>query len=86
MQKSLKKLSADTQASELKFWGKIQGTEKDYYIVEATIEEEGGDDEDVERGADFEAKGTGVNKFTYFVTHDSLSAWHKLPDLTPQEI
>jgi len=85
LQKSLKKLATDSSATELKLFGKILGTQKDYYIVEATVDGEGGDDdaEEIERGPDFEAKGTGVNKFTYFVAHNSLSEWHKLPDLTP---
>jgi len=39
-----------------------------------------------EKEADFEPKGTGVNKFTYFVASDSLSEWTKLPDLSPKQI
>ncbi len=34
-------------------------------------EEEGGDEE--EKGPEFEPKGTGVNKYTYFVTDPSHS-------------
>ena len=33
-----------------------------------------------------EASGTGVNKFTYFVSHSSFSKWTKLPDLAPKDI
>ena len=36
LQKSLKKLTQTSQASFLRFWGKILGTEKDYYIVEGS--------------------------------------------------
>jgi len=87
LQKSLKKLAADTQASQIRFFGKIQGTVSDYYIAETVVEggEEGADEEG-EKDADFEAKGTGVNKFTYFVTPDSLSAWSRLPDISPKDI
>ena len=33
-----------------------------------------------------EEKGTGVNRFTYYVTTDVFSAWTKLPDLAPRHI
>ena len=33
-----------------------------------------------------EANGTGVNKYTYFVSHSSFSKWTKLPDLQPKDI
>ena len=68
LQKSLKKLAADSGAGKLKFFGKIRGTDNDYYIAEGEIEggeEEGGE----EKPADFEAKGTGINKMTYWVSH-----------------
>lgn len=87
LQKSIKKLATDTQASDIRFFGKILGTKQDYYVVEATVE--GGDDEegdDEEKGPEFELKGSGVNKFTYFVAANSLADWAKLPDLSPQEI
>lgn len=32
--KSIKKLATTSQASQLRLWGKIRGTKKDYYIVE----------------------------------------------------
>jgi hypothetical protein len=59
LQKSLTKLAAQTSASNIRFWGKINGTVKDYYIAEGTadaVAEEG-----VELPADFEPRGTGVN-------------------------
>ena len=69
----------------MRFFGKIHGTEKDYYIVEATVGE--GDDEGgAEAAPDVEAKGTGVNTYTYYVSHDSMSDWIKLPDLAPKDI
>ena len=69
----------------MRFFGKIHGTEKDYYVVEATVpegEEDGGGD----LAPDVEPKGTGVNLYSYYVAHDSLSDWIKLPDLTPTDI
>ena len=59
----------------------------DYYVVEGVAEgEEGGDGDEEEKEKNFEAKGTGVNKYTYWVAHDSLSKWTKLPDVAPSEI
>jgi radial spoke head protein 4A len=87
LQKSLKKLAAKVQATSLKLFGKINGTERDYYIVEAVVEgEEEAEAEGEEKDADFEPKGTGVNKFTYFVACNSLAEWTKLPDLSPKQI
>ena len=60
---------ADSQATNVKFFGKIFGIQKDYYIVEGVLE--GGDEEGEgaeEKPADFEARGTGINKFVYWVT------------------
>lgn len=85
LQKSLKKLAAKENASSLSFFGKICGTKSDYYVVEAQVE--AAEEEDTEeKDADFEPKGTGVNKNTYFVASDSLSEWKKLPDLTPKQL
>ena len=87
LMKSLKKLSTETGLAKIRFFGKIRGTEKDYYIAEA--EAEAGDEEgaeEVEKPADFEDRGTGVNKNTYWVAHSSMSEWVKLPDLSPSDI
>jgi hypothetical protein len=34
LQKSLKELAVKTDASNMRLWGKIRGSCKDYYIVE----------------------------------------------------
>ena len=85
LQKSLKKLSEKLSATAMRFFGKIHGTEKDYYVVEATVPE-GEDDGGGDLAPDVEPKGTGVNIYSYYVAHDSLSDWIKLPDLTPTDI
>lgn len=71
----------------MRFFGKVTGTLADYYVAEGALE--GGDEDngDVERPADFEPRGTGVNKFVYWVTTNILNeTWTKLPDLLPKDI
>lgn len=46
-------------------------------------EGEGGGEAPVEG---MEARGTGVNKFNYWVTNSPIDAWTLLPDLKPQDI
>ncbi len=85
LQMSLKKLAADSGATMVRFFGKITGTQADYYVAETQVEaEEEGEAE--ERDADFEPKGTGVNVYTYFVARDSMSEWTRLPDISPQQV
>lgn len=38
LQKSLKLLIAKTTASQMRLWGKIKGTEKDYYVAEGKMD------------------------------------------------
>lgn len=97
---SLKQLVDKGHFEKLRFWGKIFGTEKNYYVAEAeqNAEEEADDDEgteeanenedakedDDEEGEEAEdplpkstykppptvpkeERGTGVNKYTYYV-------------------
>lgn len=69
---------------ELKFWGKIIGSESDYFIAEG-IAEAGG--EEGELPPEVEGKGTGVNKQTYWVCADLLvGEWKELPLITPDQI
>lgn len=80
-------MAADSGSGKLRFFGKIRGTDNDYYIAEG---EGGGCEEGGEEGGevapDVEATGTGVNKFSYWVSHSSLGAWTKLPDISPADV
>ena len=55
-------------------------------MAEGTLE--GGDEgeDQPERPAEFEPRGSGVNKFVYWVATNILGAWTKLPDLLPSDI
>lgn len=82
LRQALKKLVKEKSAKDIRFWGKIYGTEKDYYVVEGTGE--AGEEE--ERPPDFEKKGEGINQFTYWVTDSAFNAWNELPDITPTQL
>lgn len=84
--KSLKKLAIEKQAKFIRFFGKIYGTQQDYYIAEAEVEAGEEVAGEGEAPPEQEEKGTGVNKYSYFVTHSSLTQWTRLPDLTLKDI
>ena len=73
LQKSLKKFVAAKPYKAIRFFGKILGTEKDYYVIECEgeVEEDpeagAGDDDQADPDPKLEPKGTGVNEFTYWV-------------------
>ena len=80
-------MALKTGATNLRFWGKIYGTEKDYYIAEGKAEaEQDPDNPDEDKGPTFEPRGTGINEFAYWVTDSSLSEWKSLPDLLPGDV
>jgi len=68
-------LAHSSKAKTLRLWGKILGSEKDYYVVEADgVEASGEGGEEDPEAANAEPRGTGVNKFSYFVANDGNSA------------
>ena len=82
----MKQLGTTTQATSLRLWGKILGTDRDYYIAEANAETAGAESDDVERPANMEPRGQGVNTFAYWVTNSPTDHWQLLPDLLPEDI
>ena len=82
MQKSLKSIFAKG-ASSLRFWGKIKGSEKDYYIVEAV---QAGEEEVVDGDEKGEPRGTGLNQYVYYVANNPISEWIDLPDVKPSQV
>ena len=76
----------------MRFWGKIRGTQADYYIAEGTADAAGGAGGEGEEGGEgaagnAEARGEGVNVFSYWVTNSPESkSWSLLPDLKPEDI
>mgnify|MGYP001322128524 CR=1 FL=1 len=82
LQKSLKTIFAKG-ATSLRFWGKIKGSEKDYFIVEAV---QAGDEEVVDGDEKGEARGTGLNQYVYYVANSPLEEWIELPDVKPSQV
>jgi len=80
---SLRNLAAKEKdgLNKLRFWGKVLGTEADYYVAEAQ-RDGGGDEPD----PDADQPGQGANQFTYYVTNDLAGEWRKLPDIKPNQI
>lgn len=86
LQKSLKDLVVKSTASQAKLWGKIRGTEKDYFIAEGTLEAVEAAERGEEGGEPVEARGTGVNKNVYWACNGPVDEWKLLPDLKPQDL
>jgi len=77
-------LARATGATKLRFWGKINGTSKDYFIAEGQAEAVPSEEE---KPADFEPRGTGVNENAYWACNDpSENKWVALPDLAPSDM
>lgn len=85
LQKSLQNLARKTASPQIRFWGKIRGTEKDYYVAEGKLEA-GEPAEGEEPPEGFEARGSGVNANVYWVCNNPLEDWVQLPDLKPSDI
>ena len=84
LNKSITRLATILTNGNVTFFGKIYGTEKDYYIVEANEidpPENFNYDNDMEK-----RKEDGINKNVFYVTNDLLEKWVELPDVKPSQI
>lgn len=79
---SLNKICIHTKPKAARFWGKIFGTQKDYYIIETSASIE--DNFEPEKGQ--ENRGKGINSNIYWVTNNLLEKWTQLPDARPEYI
>jgi len=89
---TIKKLGEDPvkELKTVRFFGKMYGTRADYYLFEATLQNEPEAPEDapepdpnVMPPEDF---GTGANAYTYFTCHQLGGPITKLPPVTPEQI
>ena len=84
LNKSINKLATILTNGNITFFGKIYGSVKDYYIVEATEidpPENFNYDNDMEK-----RKEDGINKNVFYVTNDLSEKWIELPDVKPSQI
>ena len=89
LKKSIQELLTKSGAGFARLWGKIRGTNKDYYIIEGTVEKT----EEGEADADQEPRGTGnpleikgVNEFVYWASNCASGPWTQLPDILPKDV
>lgn len=89
---SLRRLAANTGAQQVRLWGKLLGTQQDYWVAEGRLEEVPEDAEEIEDGAKdssgnvIEPFGTGLNKFTYWVANAPGGKWTQLPLVKPAQV
>lgn len=62
----------------VRFWGLIYGSKKDYFVAEG--------EKDGEAPPEAEPRGSGVNKYVYWVTDSVTGEWTELPDAVPSII
>lgn len=79
---SLARLEGNFESA--RFFGKIFGTKKDYYIVEAklSVVPKGIVDQETKK----EALGSGANLYVYFASNGADEEWVRLPDVLPEQI
>lgn len=81
---SLRNLSSTITSGSVQFFGKIIGSEKDYYIAEGVDMDPTGEinyENDMEK-----IKEDGVNRNIFFVTNDLSEKWVELPVVKPSQI
>mmetsp|Transcript_61655 Transcript_61655/g.133519 ORF Transcript_61655/g.133519 Transcript_61655/m.133519 type:complete len:430 (-) Transcript_61655:177-1466(-) len=79
---SLRGLATTEGLTKVRLWGKVLGTNADYYVAETQADPPPDADEE----ADMDASGEGVNQYTYFAATDLCGDWQRLPDIKPPEI
>jgi radial spoke head protein 4A len=90
---SIQKLAAQTKAANMRLWGKITGTQSDYYVAEGEVNDPTTPaDPRVEEpritlgNPAKTGNDTTANKFTYWVCSNSAGNWARLPDVKAHEI
>jgi hypothetical protein len=81
LQHSIKRLCIMSGADKVRFFAKIYGTERDYWVVSGCLADEG-----EVLAADVEKRGRGLNQFVYWVTDNLLNDWIQLPECKPEYI
>lgn len=88
---AVKRLGEDPKRNcgSVRFFGKVLGTNGDYYVFETSIKEHEPEDPPPETPAGEippEPAGEGSNEYTYFVCSYLGGAFVRLPDVTPKAV
>jgi len=80
----MKKLMLDSDATNVRFWGKIYGLQSDYYVIQGSLRhypmQKPGTPYVDQRGNE------GLNRFTFWVSNSVLEDWYELPEITPEQM
>lgn len=71
-----------SNATSIRFFGKILCRNKDYWVAQGTINVQ----EQKPLNAIQELRGKGCNESVFWVTHDLKNDWMQLPDVQPEHI
>jgi hypothetical protein len=82
LQQSLKRLAIMSGADRINLCGKIFGTNNDYWVATGVLTKA----EETVDDRNFEVRGTGVNKYVFWVTTNLLNDWVQLPDAKPEHL
>jgi hypothetical protein len=69
-------------ADRINLCGKIFGTNNDYWVATGVLTKA----EETVDDRNFEVRGTGVNKYVFWVTTNLLNDWVQLPDAKPEHL
>jgi len=80
-------LKAEHGLKKVRFFGKMLGTEADYYVVQGfKAAPTPPADAPAAEGVPVEPSGTGLNTLAYFVSTDVSMPFVPLPDVTPEQV
>ena len=83
-------LAANKKINSIRFFGKILGIEKNYYVLETEqAKDEPTDDGEQKKVEGIPSEVDGINKYTYYVSNTlggNETTWIKLPDVSPDAL
>lgn len=85
---SVQNIARENDYASVRFFGKVLGTQKNYYVCEAKLASypKGKDALKVDPVTKAEPSGTGLNEYIYLVTNSPEAPWIQLPDVVPEQI
>ncbi len=85
LSRSVQELATNANLTNVRLFGRIFGTKKDYFVVEAKMAEPPEPPAE-EEGSKNEAYGQGANEYVYYVANSLTGGWTQLPSVTPEQI